>query len=326
MRIAVIVSGDACFTQKRNKGKGGVDPPLRHPTSVFVPEDVTQKMDDYVETVRPTREPRVKSTKPADKSKNTTNSKRAWVEEVDDEDDEDRFEHEALPVPKSVLDECEASFTAADERRTKSSTKFFDDTGLMALNCRHDHVLFVVNMKTPGERQSNMLALLEMFFSHLPRGFIVGFLYDIACLLERSARKWGFIPAEYLDRLEFAVSVLHAFGHHWVCQMKYHPRRRCLFGFSDGEGCERFWHAISKLIAYLRVCGVSGQQRVMRRIQSLIFCFRSTIVACTRWTRRFIISRPPANSVWERGLRDATLSARTGTGRRPRRWLSAGTR
>ncbi|KAJ7247676.1 hypothetical protein B0H12DRAFT_978568, partial [Mycena haematopus] len=125
------------------------------------------------------------------------------------------------------------------------------------LNCRHDHVLFVVNMKTAGEKQSNMFALLMTFLSHLPLAFVVGFLYDIACQTERSARKWGFLPPEYLARLQFAVSVLHAFGHHWLCQMKYHPRRRTLFGLSDGEGCERFWHSISKLISYLRVCGVS---------------------------------------------------------------------
>ncbi|KAF8147021.1 hypothetical protein K438DRAFT_1989989 [Mycena galopus ATCC 62051] len=165
---------------------------------------------------------------------------------------EDHFEHAKLPVPKSVLDNCEASFAAADEKRIKSSTQFFDDTGLMALNCRHDHALFVVNMKTAGEKQSHMYALLMTLFSHLPRSFVVGFLYDIACQAERSARKWGFLPPEYLERLQFAVSVLHAFGHHWVCQMKYHPRRREFFGLSDGEGCERFWHLISKLISYLR--------------------------------------------------------------------------
>ncbi|KAJ3791597.1 hypothetical protein GGU11DRAFT_666329, partial [Lentinula aff. detonsa] len=33
------------------------------------------------------------------------------------------------------------------------------------------------------------------------------------------------------------------------------PRKCIGFGLSDGEGCERFWHSISKLIAYLRVCG-----------------------------------------------------------------------
>ncbi|KAJ3816097.1 hypothetical protein F5880DRAFT_1440694, partial [Lentinula raphanica] len=35
----------------------------------------------------------------------------------------------------------------------------------------------------------------------------------------------------------------------------YHPRKREGFGLSDGEGCERFWHSISRLIAYLRICG-----------------------------------------------------------------------
>ncbi len=246
MLLAVIVSGDACFTQKRNKGKGSVDPPSRHPTSVFVPEEMTQKMDEYVDAIRPPRKPAAKS-------------KKSQAARVDDDDEEDRFEDPALPVPKSVLDECEASFTAADERRAKTSTQFFDDTGLMALTCRHDICLFLVNMKSAGEKQSNMYALLMTFFSHLPLDFVVGFLYDIACSSERSARKYNFLPPEFLERLIFAVSVLHAFGHHWVCQLMYHPRRRKFFGLSDGEGCERFWHSISKLISYLRVCGVRGR-------------------------------------------------------------------
>ncbi|KAK7006713.1 hypothetical protein R3P38DRAFT_3325968 [Favolaschia claudopus] len=207
----------------------------RHPSSVFVSTEVTDAMDAYVESIRPS----------------TT---RGGSDE-DGEPEDDHFEDPRLPVPKSVLDECESSFVAADERRIKSSTRFFDDTGLMALTCRHDHPLFVVNMKSAGEKQSNMLALLQMLFSHLPRNFVVGFLYDIVCQLERSLRKWNFFPPEYMERMEFAVSVLHAFGHNWVCQLQYHPRRRTLFGLSDGEGCERFWHSISKLIAYLRVCG-----------------------------------------------------------------------
>ncbi|KAK6987448.1 hypothetical protein R3P38DRAFT_2574747 [Favolaschia claudopus] len=235
MKIAGIVAGDACFTQRRNIGNGCMDPAHQHPSSVFVSTEVTDAMDAYVESIRPS----------------TT---RGGSDE-DGEPEDDHFEDPRLPVPKSVLDECESSFVAADERRIKSSTRFFDDTGLMALTCRHDHPLFVVNMKSAGEKQSNMLALLQMLFSHLPRNFVVGFLYDIVCQLERSLRKWNFFPPEYMERMEFAVSVLHAFGHNWVCQLQYHPRRRTLFGLSDGEGCERFWHSISKLIAYLRVCG-----------------------------------------------------------------------
>ena len=55
---------------------------------------------------------------------------------------------------------------------------------------------------------------------------------------------------------DFQSLVFHAFGHQWPCQVIYHPRKCKGFGFSDGEGCEQFWHSISKLIAHLRVCGV----------------------------------------------------------------------
>jgi hypothetical protein len=38
----------------------------------------------------------------------------------DDDDDDDGYEHPELLLPRSVLDGCEASFTAADERRRKA--------------------------------------------------------------------------------------------------------------------------------------------------------------------------------------------------------------
>ncbi|KAJ7911685.1 hypothetical protein B0H13DRAFT_1875523 [Mycena leptocephala] len=140
MILAVIMSGDACFTQMRNKDKGWADPPHRHPTTVFVPEEVTKKMDSFVDSVRP----------PPKLARNPR--KVAQVVE-EDEEDEDHIEDPEMPVPKSVLDDCQASFSAADEKRMKSSTQFFHDMGLMGLNCRHDHLLFLVNMKTAGEKQ-----------------------------------------------------------------------------------------------------------------------------------------------------------------------------
>ncbi|KAJ7744004.1 hypothetical protein B0H14DRAFT_3097169 [Mycena olivaceomarginata] len=147
-----------------------------------------------------------------------------------------------------------ASFKAADEKRVKASTDFFEDTGLMALLCRHDRVLWLVNMQTRGEQQYYVIVLLETLFQHLPQDITVGILYDIACTLERSCRKWGFL-SRFMHRIQFAVSVFHAFGHDWPCQLLYHPRKRTAFGLSDGEGCERFWHAISHLIAVLRISG-----------------------------------------------------------------------
>ncbi|KAJ7816294.1 hypothetical protein B0H14DRAFT_3744065 [Mycena olivaceomarginata] len=153
-------------------------------------------------------------------------------------EEEDGYEA-GLKVPRSALIECEASFKAADENREKASTKFFEDTGLMGF---------------AEEKQFYMLALLEMMFQHLPSDIRVGLLYDVACMLHLSCAKYGFLD-RYMDRILFAVSVFHAFGHWWACQIVYHPLKCIGFGLTNGEGCERFWHSISNLIAYLRVSG-----------------------------------------------------------------------
>ncbi|KAJ7795836.1 hypothetical protein B0H14DRAFT_2620574 [Mycena olivaceomarginata] len=240
-RVDLIVCLDACFTQKRTTSAS--DPPRRHPSTHFVPEADATATDAYVKETRGTfgpAEPRSK------KSKTRT--------PLSSEDTEDGYEHPDLLLPRSVLDACEASFKAADEKRAKASTDFFDDTGLMALLCRHDRVLWLVNMQTRGEQQYYVFVLLETLFQHLPRDITLGILYDIACTLERSCRKWGFL-SRFMDRIQFAVSVFHAFGHDWPCQLLYHPRKRTGFGLSDGEGCERFWHSISHLIAVLRISG-----------------------------------------------------------------------
>ncbi|KAJ7753343.1 hypothetical protein DFH07DRAFT_744528 [Mycena maculata] len=237
-RADVFVCIDACFTQKRNKG--APDPPKMHPSTHFILEAVASKMEEYVDGVR--------------KPKVAKRAQKAAVVEAEDEEDadEDCYEHPQLLVPRSVLDECEASFTAADERREKASIKFYDDTALMALLCRHDCVLWLVNMHSAGEKQFNVLLLLETLFQHLPLNIKVGLLYDIACQLERSALKWGFL-AQFLHWLAFAVAVFHTFGHDWACQLIYHPRKRVGFGFTNGEGCKRFWHAIAHLIAHLQI-------------------------------------------------------------------------
>ena len=192
-------------------------------------------MEDYVNTVRPPKE-------------KDTRTRQAAQEP-------DGFEG-PMKVSTSVLDECYESFLAADEKRQKASTQLFTDTGLMALLCRHDRVLWLVNMTSAGERQHYALALLRALFGHLPSQMRVGLLYDIACQLHRSCIKWDFLN-EFLDRITFGISVFHAYGHQWPCQIIYHPRKCSGFGLSDGEGCERFWSAIKQLISSLQMAGVS---------------------------------------------------------------------
>jgi hypothetical protein len=237
-RLDLFVCFDACFSQKRNKTRGARDPEKFHPKSSFVPEHLVLQMETYVDALR--------KSKPRKKTRVTT---------VKDEASDD-YEHEALKIPPSVQDRCEASFKAADERREKASTQFFDDTGLMGCLCRHDQILFLVNMRSAGEKQFYFWLLAEMLFQHLPTNIHVGMLYDIGCSVERSARKWGFLN-RFMNRVAFAVSIFHAFGHEWACQLIYHPRKREGFGFTNGEGCERFWNLISHLVAHLRVMSVS---------------------------------------------------------------------
>ncbi|KAG6912904.1 hypothetical protein DXG01_011196, partial [Tephrocybe rancida] len=124
-----IVCINACFTQKRNRQAR--DPPCTHPRTVFIPEQDAEAMEKYVDFIRVKKAP----------AKKRTNT-----------EEPDHLEG-SLHVPKSVLDGCEAGFTAADSCREKASMQFFDDTTLMALLCCHDIVLFIANMRSAGEKQ-----------------------------------------------------------------------------------------------------------------------------------------------------------------------------
>ncbi|KAJ7874854.1 hypothetical protein B0H13DRAFT_2348424 [Mycena leptocephala] len=112
--------------------------PKYHPDTHFVPEDLAAKMEAYVDNT----------------SKNETHRKHQ-ARDVEEEEEEDGYEHEELLLPRSVL----------------ASTEFFEDTGLMVLLCRHDRVLWVVNMHSAGEKQFDVILLIERLFEHLPRKY-----------------------------------------------------------------------------------------------------------------------------------------------------------
>ncbi|KAG1860952.1 hypothetical protein F4604DRAFT_1882527 [Suillus subluteus] len=239
----VIVCIDACFTQKRSANPhsaAGSDPPNPTP-SFFLPTDDVKAMEDFVERCR--------------RDRRQARTSRA-------EPDEDGYE-EGMRIPVSVLNGCGNSFIAADEKREKASTRFFTDTGLMALVCRHDHVLWIANLTSAGEKQHYALALLDRLFKHIPPQMTIGLLYDIGCQLERSCRKWNFMDDSILSRITFAVAVFHAYGHQWACQIVYHPRKREGFGLSDGEGCERLWSFLKPLIPSLRISGFNQRLFVL---------------------------------------------------------------
>ncbi|KAI6010248.1 hypothetical protein BKA83DRAFT_4467559 [Pisolithus microcarpus] len=208
------------------------DPP--NPTNtVFIPDSEVKAMEDFIEKQR---------------SCSSNHHSLAQTQQ------EDRFE-DGMRVPISVLDGCGDSFHAADEKCQKASTCFFADTGLMALLCPHDHVLWLVNMTSAGEKQHYALVLVKNLFEHLASNMTVGLLYDIGCQLEHSCHKWKLLDDGILSRLKFGISVFHAYGHQWPCQIVYHPHKCVGFGLSDGKGCEPLWSSLKMLIPILWVSG-----------------------------------------------------------------------
>ncbi|KAG2050299.1 hypothetical protein BDR06DRAFT_984071 [Suillus hirtellus] len=183
---------DACFTQKcltNPHGADSIDPPNPTPT-FFLSDDDVKAMEDFVQSCR---------------------GERHQVRVSRAEGDEDHYE-EGI---------CREFFVAADEKHEKASTRFFTDTGLMALLCRHDRVLWLANFTSAGEKQHYALALLDRF-----------------------CRKWKLLDNNTLSRISFAVVVFHAYGHQWPCQIVYHLRKREGFGLS-----------LKQLISSLQVSG-----------------------------------------------------------------------
>ncbi|KAG2101584.1 uncharacterized protein F5147DRAFT_746952 [Suillus discolor] len=200
----VVVCIDACFTQKCStnpRNTSSIDPPNPTPT-FFLSNDDVKAMEDFVKSCHGERR--------------RTRASRA-------EEEEDRYE-EGMRVPVSVLNGCGESFVAADKKREKAS--------LMTLLCRHDRVLWLVNLTSAGEKQHYVLALLDQF-----------------------CRKWNLLNDNTLSRISLAVVVFHAYGHQWPCQIIYHLRKRKGFGLSDGEGCERLWSSLKQLIPSLHISG-----------------------------------------------------------------------
>ena len=90
-----------------------------------------------------------------------------------------------------MLDDCEKSFRASQERDQDPDTFIYDSKGMMAITCRHDIPLYIADIKTLGEPRYHAIALLRKIASELPPSATIGVMYDIADQLERSIAKVG---------------------------------------------------------------------------------------------------------------------------------------
>lgn len=153
---------DGNFEQKRCANCGRNDQKIHEPRTFFAPEEDAQRMHRLVDQKR--------GKLPASATHEDT----------------------VLPglnMANHVYDTCTSRFIAADESSAKAEASIFADTGLIALVCRHDRTLFMVNLHDAGEKQYNVLTLLDRLFKQLPPFWRVGVLYDIGCQLHNSMVK-----------------------------------------------------------------------------------------------------------------------------------------
>ncbi|RDB19001.1 hypothetical protein Hypma_014420 [Hypsizygus marmoreus] len=155
-------------------------------------------------------------------------------------------------VPDESVDDCKSSYTAGNGANSKTNMEKFDDSGVMALVCRHDIPIFLANIDTPGEQQKYAVALIQHLYSFVPPEATVAILYDVACVLDRSLAMYDILPPDITSRLQFATAAMHAYGHEWPCQLIFNPRLWRGLGLTDGEGVERLWSRLRKLIGITR--------------------------------------------------------------------------
>ncbi|KAF9503570.1 hypothetical protein BS47DRAFT_1309564, partial [Hydnum rufescens UP504] len=72
--------------------------------------------------------------------------------------------------------------------------------------------------------------------------------------IHQTALKWNLVTC-WIPQIIFGISVFHAYGHQWVCQLWYHPWKSDGWGLTDGEGCEHPQSDLRHLILNLHVAG-----------------------------------------------------------------------
>ncbi|KAH6910895.1 hypothetical protein BKA70DRAFT_1459724 [Coprinopsis sp. MPI-PUGE-AT-0042] len=155
-------------------------------------------------------------------------------------------------VPDAAIDACEEAHEAGSGSKIKTNLDKFDDGGVMGMICRHDIPLFLANIDTPGEQQKFGVALIECLFQHIPRHATVIVAYDVGCVTDRSRQLYEIFTKGVSERLGFVTTAMHAYAHQWACQVVYAPRMRKGMGLTDGEGIERLWARIRRLIPITR--------------------------------------------------------------------------
>ncbi|KAG6863869.1 hypothetical protein C0991_002524 [Blastosporella zonata] len=88
---------------------------------------------------------------------------------------------------------------------------------------------------------------------------------------------------------------MHAYVHEWSCQLIYNPRLREGLGLTDGEGVERLWSQLQKLIGITR--SVHHQRQIWmldRQVHSIGLDHRESLGS---WIKRRLAKGVESQSI-----------------------------
>lgn len=91
--------------------------------------------------------------------------------------------------------------------------------------------------------------------------------------------QYDVLGVDVVQRLRFATTAMHAYGHEWACQLVYNPRLTEGLGLSDGEGTERLWSRLIRLIGIERSSSVRNVCHVIAVLLTL-FGRGSVVYGC----------------------------------------------
>ena len=91
-----------------------------------------------------------------------------------------------------------------------------------------------------------LISELNNLFSKDSQSFVI--LYDIACSFHAHVMNSNCAIHTIKSKLNWGVSIFHAYAHSVKCQLKYHPRIQEDIGLTDGESLERLWSYLGKFV------------------------------------------------------------------------------
>ena len=98
--------------------------------------------------------------------------------------------HPSRLVPNGAINGCQESHKAASAQQSIDSNEgIYCPKGLMGIVCWHDIPLFFCDIRSASEGQKYPIALIVVLNHHLPLNAMIGLLYDIGCVLDRSIAK-----------------------------------------------------------------------------------------------------------------------------------------